>query len=251
MSERNISIRDHAMATEESLDPGPLPRFLLSADEPEQGNGNEKTVISLRGFTATLLVAAAIASGIALLSDRVTLFATASLVDKSAPQPSTDQPAPTIQSAVVQSTDVVEALPPTAKDIPLREIGGIELASQTQKENDEASSEALFREFQAWAAEQDAHALAKPVQDAPARVVENAAKSVRPMQKHKARSVHNARAEIRHVREHRANSVQHRRVQARPVEEAQAQTQTVQNAEPPSFFESLNPFASWPTLTNR
>jgi len=251
MSERNIRMKHHATATEDGFDPGPLPRFLLSADEPEQGIGNDKAVISSRGLMASLLVAAVIAIGIAILSDRVTLVATASLVDRSAPQPGTDQPTPTIQSAVIQPTNVVEALPPTAKDVPTREIGADELASQTQKDNDEVSSEALFREFQAWAAAQDAQALAKPVQDAPARVVENTPASVRPMQKHKARSVHNARAEIRHVQEHRANNVQHRRVQARPVQEAQAQTQSVQNAEPPSFFESLNPFASWPTLTNR
>jgi hypothetical protein len=200
---------------------------------------------------ASLLVAAAIAIGIAILSDPVTLFATASLVDKSAPQPGTNQPTPAIQSAVIQSTAVVEALPSTAKDAPTREISATESAGQTQKANDETSSEALFREFQAWAAKQDAHALAKPVQDGPAPVVENDPAPVRPMQKHqRARSVHNARAEIRHVREHRAN-VQHRRVQARPVQEAQAQTQSVQNAEPLSFLESLNPFAAWPTLINR
>lgn len=251
MSEKNIRMRHHAMATEDGFNPGPLPAFLLSADEPEQGTSNDKAIISLPGLMASLLIATVTAIGIAILSDQVTLFATASLVDKSAPQPGTAQPTPTIQSAVFQSTDVVEALPPTAKDAATREISAPEPASQTQKENDEASSEALFREFQAWSAEQDAHALAKPVQDVPARAVENAPASVRPMQKHKARSVHNARAEIRHAREHRANNVQHRRVQARPVQEAQAQTQSVQNAEPPSFFESLNPFASWPTLTNR
>jgi hypothetical protein len=252
MSERNIRMRHHAMATEDGFDPGPLPRFLLRADEPEQGIGNDKAVISLRGLMASLLAAAALATGIAILSDQMTLFTTASLVDKSAPQPGTDQPTPTIQSAVIQSTDVAVALPPTAKDALTREISAPEPASQTQKENSEPSSEALFREFQAWSAEQkDAHALAKPVQDAPARVVENAPAPVRPTQKHRtARSVHNAQAKIRHVREHRAN-VQHPRVQARPVQDARGETQSVQNAEPPSFLESLNPFAGWPTLTNR
>ena len=237
-------MRHHAIATEDRFVPGPLPLYLLRADEPEQGIGNDKAVISLRGLTASLLVAAALATGIAILSDEVTLFATASLVDKSAPQPGTDQPTPTIQSAVIQSTDVAVALPPTAKVT-------LTPASQTQKENSEPSSEALFREFQAWSAEQDAHALAKPVQDAPARVVENAPAPVRPMQKHRrARSVHNAQAKIRHVREHRAN-VQHPRVQARPVQDARAEPQSVQNAESPSFLESLNPFAGWPTLANR
>jgi DNA polymerase III gamma/tau subunit len=252
MSERNIRIRHHTVATEEDFDPGPLPVFLLSADEPEQDTANDKAVISLRGLMASLLVAAAIAIGIAILSDQVTLFATASLVDNSAPQPGTNQPTPTIKSAVTQPINAVEALPPTAKDVPTREIAAAsEPASKTQMESSEPSSEALFREFQAWSAEQDAQALAKPVQDAPARVVENAPASVRPMQKHRrARSVNSARAETRHVREHRAN-VQHRQAHARPVQDARAQTEPVQNAEPPSFLESLNPFAGWPTLTIR
>jgi hypothetical protein len=236
------------MASEDGFDPGdPLPLF-LSADEPEHGIGNDKAVISLRGLLASLLVAAATATGIAILSDQVTLFAgvTASPVDTSAPQPGTDQPTPTIQSAVIQSTDVVEALPPTAENAPTREIRATETAGQTQKENDEASSEALFREFQAWAAKQDAHALAKPVRNDPPPVVENDPAPVRPMQKpRRARTIRNARAEIRHVQEHRA-IVQYRRVQARPVQDARAQTQPVQNAEPLSFLESLNPFAATP-----
>jgi hypothetical protein len=241
MSDRNISTRHHAMATQHGFDRGdPLPLF-LSANEPEHGIGKDKAVISLRGLMASLLIAAAIATGIAILSNQMTLLAgvTASLVDNSTPQPGTDQPTPTIQSAAIQSTDVVEALPPTAKDASTPEISAPEPTSQTQKESDEASLEPLFREFQAWAAEQDARALAKPVQDDAA--------PVRPMQKQRrARTIHNAhnaRAEIRHVQAHRAN-VQHRRAQARPVQDARAQAQPVQNAEPPSFLESLNPFAA-------
>jgi hypothetical protein len=201
-------MRHHVMATKYGFDPGdPLPLF-LSADEPEQGIGNDKAVISLRGLIASLLVAAATATGIAILSDQVTVFAgvTASPVDISAPQPGTDEPTPTIQSAAIQSTDVVEALPPTAKDAPTREIGAPEPAGQTQKENDKASLEALFREFQAWSAEQDARALAAPV-------VKNAPASVRPLQKQRAR----------------------------------AQNQSVQNAEEPSFLQSLfSPFRASP-----
>jgi hypothetical protein len=196
------------MATKDGFYPGdPLPLF-LSADEPEQGIGNDKAVISLRGLMASLLVAVVTATGIAILSDQVTLFAgvTASPVDTSAPQPGADQPTPTIQSAVIQSTDVVEALPPTAKDAPTREISVPEPAGQTQKENDKASLEALFREYQAWAAEQDARALAAPV-------VKNAPASVRSVQKQRAR----------------------------------AQNQSVQNAEEPSFLQSLfSPFRASP-----
>jgi hypothetical protein len=238
------------MATNDGFDPGNSLPLFLSAHEPEQGIGNDKAVISLRGLMAGILVAAAIAIGIAILSNQVTLFAdvTASPIDKSAPQPGTDQPTPAIQSAVIQSVADAEALPPTAKDARTPETSAFEPASQALAENSETSSEALFREFQAWAAEQDARALAKPVQDPPAPIVENAQAPVRPMQKQRrARSVHNARAAeiIRRVRERRANvRHQNERVQARSVQDARAQAQSLQNAEAPSFLQSLNPFGA-------
>ena len=242
------------MATEDGFDSSdPLPLF-LSADESDQSIGNDEAVISLRGLMACILVAAAIATGIALLSNRVTLFAgvTASPVDKSAPQPDTDQSTPIIQSAVIQSTTDAEALPPTAKDAPTREISASEPASQTKTENSEASSgepshEALFREYQAWAAEQDARALAKPAQDAPAPVVDSQAPVLPQQKQRRARSVHNTREDIRRVQERRAYVRQKNdRIQARSVQDARAQAQPVQNAEPPSFLDSLNPFGASP-----
>jgi hypothetical protein len=185
------------MAAKDGFDPDdPLPFFLcddepdfLCDDEPEQGIGNDRAVISLRFVIASILVATAAAIGISILSagNPVTLFAdaTASLADKSAPQPSTDQSTPIIQSVVIQSTADAEALPPTAQDVPTREINAPEPTSQTKKGNDEASLEALFREFQAWNAEQDARDLPKPVQDDPGPVTKNATASVRPVQKHR------------------------------------------------------------------
>jgi hypothetical protein len=239
------------MATKDGFDPDDSLPLFLSADEPELGIGSDKAVISLRFVMASILVATATAIGISILSvgHPVTLFAdvTAS-VDKSAPQPGTDESMTSIQSAVIQSTADAEA-PPPAKDAPTREISASEPASQTQAENSEASLDALFREFRAWNAEQDARDLAKPVRDGPAPVAENVPASVRPIQKHRrAWTIRNARAEmIRHVREHRANiRRQNERVQARPVQDARAQTQSVQYAEPPSFLESLNPFRSSP-----
>jgi len=230
------------MATKDGFDPDDSLPLFLSADGPEQGIGNNKAVISPRGFMASILAAAAIGIGIAILSNQVTLFAdvTASPVDESAPQPGTDQSTPTIQLAVVQSTADAEALPPTAKDAPTPETSALEPVSQALAETSEASSEALFREFQAW----------EPVQDAPAPVVENAPTPVRPAQKQRrARSVHHARAAeiIRRVRERRANvRQQNERIQARSVQDARAQAQSVQNAEAPSFLQSLNPFAASP-----
>jgi hypothetical protein len=261
------------MATKDWFDPDhPLPFFLcdgepdlLCDDEPEQGIGNDKAVIplreqgigndraviSLRFVLASILVATATATGISILSagNPLMLFAdaTASLADKSAPQPSTDQSTPIIQSVVIQSTADAAALPPTAQDVPTREINAPEPASQSNKENDEASKEELFREFQAWKAEQDARNLAKPVQGDPAPVAKNASASVRPTQKHRrAQTIRNARAEmIRHERERRVNvRRQNEQVQARLVGDARAQAQSVQYAQPPSFLESLNPFGA-------
>jgi hypothetical protein len=173
---------------------------ILFAGKPEREIGTNRAVISLRG----LMVAAAIAICIGILSNQVTLFAdvTASQVDKSPPQPGTDQSTPVIQSAVIRSTTDAEALPATAKDAPKPEVSTSEPASQTETEN----KEALFRQFQAWAAEQDARALAKPAQETLA--------PVRPMQKQRRQPVQDARA------------------------------QSAQNAEAPSFLQSL--FGSGP-----
>jgi len=215
--------------------------------DPDHPLPNDKAVISSRLVVASILVATATVTGISILSvgNPVTLFAdaTASLADKSAPQPSANQSTPIIQSVVIQSTANAEAVPPTAQDVPTREISASEPASQTKTEDSaasssEASREALFREYQAWAAEQDARALAKPVQDDPAPVAEK---------QRRAGSVHNTRAEIRRVQERRAYvRQQNERVQARPVEDARAQAQSVlyarppvQYAQPPSFLESL------------
>jgi hypothetical protein len=189
------------------------------------------------------LVAAATAIGIAflLVGDRVTLFAdvAASLVDKSAPQPDTDQSTPTIQS----TTDA-QALPPTAKDAPTRDeiVAAPESAGQSQMEDSDPSSEVLFRQFQAWAAEKDAQAKVgqvQSVQDAPAQVAENARVALRPMRKHRhVLSVHSARAEIRPVQNPRrkVRPEQNARVQDPPAQDARGQDQSVQNAQVPSFL---------------
>ena len=63
------------MATKDGFDPDDSLPLFLSADGPEQGIGNNKAVISPRGFMASILAAAAIGIGIAILSNQVTLFA--------------------------------------------------------------------------------------------------------------------------------------------------------------------------------
>ncbi len=243
------------MPTKDGFNPD-HPLFL--ADEPEQqGIGkawDRVAVISSRVLKASILVATATAIGIAILSmgnpGTLVAYITASLVDKSALQPSTDQSTPTIQS----SADA-QVLPPPAKDAPTRDeiAAASESASQSQTENSEPSSEALFRQFQAWAAEKDAQAQVGPVQhvqdataqvvqNAPAQVAENARAPLRPMQKHRhVRPVHSARAEIRPVHNPRkkVRREQNARVQVPPAQDAPAQDQSVQNAQAPSFLQTF------------
>ena len=244
------------MPTKDGFYPDHSPLFL--ADEPEQeGIGkawDRVAVISSRVLKASILVATATAIGIAILSmgnpGTLVAYITASLVDKSALQPSTDQSTPTIQP-----TADAQALPPTAKDAPTRDeiAAASESAGQSQTESSEPSSEALFRQFQAWAAEKDAQAQVGPVQsvqdapaqvaeNAPAQIAENARAALRPMQKHRhVRAVQSARAELRPVQNPRKKVrwEQNARVQVPPAQDARAQDQSVQNAEAPSFLQTF------------
>jgi hypothetical protein len=253
----------------------PLPLFVSKhADEYEQqgiGEVWDGAVISPRVLTTGILVATVAAIGITILltGNPVTLFAdvTASLidkspVDKSAPQPDTDPSTPTVQStatqsAVIQSAADAEPSPPAAKDAPTRDeiAAAPEPASQSQTEAGESqadsgaqSHEALFKQFQAWAAEKDARAQAEPVQpvqDAPAQVAQNEDRApVQPTQKHrKARPVHDARAEVRHVQKPRpkVRREPNAQVPVQPGQDPRAQDQSAQNGQTPapSFLQSF------------
>ena len=183
----------------------PLP---LSADEQGFGDG---AVISSRVLEASILVAMAAAIGVTILSlgNPVALLAEV----RSAPQPGADQSMPIIQTSAVQSPADPEALSPNDK---------IAAATQTQTATSEpSSSEALFREFQAWAAEQDARA-----------------KLGRDAQKQRRA----ARTEIQNTQEPRARvRQQNARVQARPAQDARAQNQPEQDDPVLAFLQSLNP----------
>jgi hypothetical protein len=184
----------------------PLPLVLV--DEVAQegiGKAWDGAVISSRVRKASIWGATATAIFVAILwvGNPATLFAdlTASLVDKSALQPGTDQSTPTIQS-----TADAQALP-TAKDAPTRDemAAATEPADRNQTENSEPPSEALL------ALDKDAQARVVPVQpvqdalgqvaqNAPALVTANAQAPLRPMQKDRhVRPAYRARAEIRPV----------------------------------------------------
>ena len=204
-------------------------------EEPGIGKSRGITVISSRLLKASVLVAAATFIGLPILSpgNPMPLLAalTASQADEPTLQPATDESKPTVQSA-----DVAEALPPIAEEPTRDEIAAAFRSShQSQLEKENREHEALFREFQAWVAENDAKAQVRVQQDAPAVVAENAPTSLRPMKKN-LRKVGSARAEIPAMRHPRK---QVRREQNRPTQVSTSQDQTVQNPQPRSFLQIL------------
>jgi len=263
----------------------PTPLFLSDhAEEPEQAGIDawdeawDGAVIASLTLKASILVVAAAAIGFAILSvgNPLTLFAnaTAFLVAASAPQDGTDQPTPTMQATAGAQDLPAGAEPASARDAPTRDeiAAAFKNAGQTeaQAEIRQAPAEPLLNQFQAWAAEEDARAGARPgqtsqdalpaqdaqptqdaqehplheqpLQDAQAQPLEDARSQTRPVQRHRQiHRVQNARAEIRAEQDLRAKlrRKQMARVQVRPVQAARPQDRPLQNAQPPSFLQSL------------
>ena len=235
-----------------------LPLVLADRSERQSiGKAFDRAFILSRVFKASILIAAATATGIVVLTvggHPGTLLAdlTASLPGNPTLQPDTDQPKSTNQSVAADA----QALPPTAKDAPRGdEITPSEPAGKDQAEKSEPSSEVLFRQFQAWVAEQGAQPNVSPVQpargtpaqvaqNAPAQVAENASLPHQLMQKHRhVLPVHTARAEhfrkkVRRVQSTRVERppTQSAPVERPPIQDARAQSQAVQNTQAPSFL---------------
>jgi hypothetical protein len=244
------------MATKDGFPPDDrYPVFLSERAEetvqPDIGKAWHVATISSRILKTSIVAVTVTAIGIAILSigNPVALVANVTdwWVDKPALQPAADPSTSTIQS--VAST---QDSPPTTTESPARDeiAAAVEPADQRQAEQSQAEvnqpfTEALFKQFQAWAAEQETRAQvepAQPVQAAPVKVVQDAPAQVRPMKKHRrVRSVQNARAEIRPQRNHRAKvrEEQDARGQVPPVADPRAQDQSVQNAQTPSLLQSL------------
>ena len=150
------------MPTKAGFDPThPLPQFL--ADRAEQGIGNatDGVVGTSRAFKASILIGTVTAAGIAVLAmgNPVGLLAemSASLVGNSAPQPTPEIQSAADAPALVASAADAQDLPPTTNEAPARaEIAASEPAGKDQTEKSEPPSETLFRQFQAWAADQGA-----------------------------------------------------------------------------------------------
>ena len=107
-------------------------------------------------------------------------------------------------------------------------------------------TEELFKQFQAWAAEEETRTQAVSAQTAPVRVAQDAPApapaQAKPAKRHRrVHSVQNARAEIRPQRHYRARIRQEQEVQAQapPAVDPRAPDPSLQNAQPPSFLQSL------------
>jgi hypothetical protein len=191
------------------------------------GEHKERGLLLL--LNAIILAITAILMGIAIalsLGNPITVVAgaKASLTDNSAPQPQPPQPMPTIQSTVG-----AHALPPAGGDARDETDTASDTADQSQRDISEAPSDALFKEFQAWANKQDVPTQAervRPTQNA--RVQDLQQGPVPIVQEHrKGRPVQNARAEIRrlHHPQARVRRDQNARAEVRPVPDVRAQDQ--------------------------
>jgi hypothetical protein len=229
------------MATRDGFAPDdPFPVFLSEyAEEPEQPGVRKAwdgAVISSRILKTGILVLIAAAIDFAILSmgNPVALFAnaTASLVDISALQPGTGQSTPTIQSTA-------GALPRTARDAPTRDemTAALEPADQSQAEIRQPRAETLLKQFQAWAAEQEARdditGALQPADRSETEIGQPSAEAL--LKQFQAWAAEqDARAQIGPVQ-----PVQDARAQVRPMQNAQAQDRSVQNAQAPSPLRSI------------
>jgi hypothetical protein len=147
-------------------------------EQPEQSVTGKarKTVISSRVaksivsvFTAAMIVVAIVTVG-----NPIALFVTTSQISTSAPEDIKRQSMPAIQSSAS-----AQALPPAAGESPRggELLAAFRTAFESKTEVDQPKADALFNQFQAWAAAEDVPLQVRPpqpIQDAPAQVVQKA-----------------------------------------------------------------------------
>ena len=246
------------MATEDGFQPGrSLILFSQHAEETELldiGRAWDIATIASRVLQTSIVAATVTAIGIAVLSIGNPVALVADVTDWWADKPAL-QPAADPSTSTIQSIAGTRDLPTTTTDAPARDqiaaavepadqsAAAVEPADQSKAEVGQPLTEALFKQFQTWAAEDGTRAQAGPaqaVQAAPVRAVQEAPAQVgSPKKPRRARSVQNARAEIRPQRNHRATVRQEQGAQAPPVADPRAQDPSVQNAQTPSLLQSL------------
>jgi hypothetical protein len=149
----------------------PIPLFLSGPHEETELSGVRK-VVSSKVFRKAALVFAAVAIVFGVVSvGNAILFAsvTASQVSPPAPRDGSGHSTPEIQS-----TASAEAVPGSQLGDEL--AAAFKSAIENKAEVDRARTEALFNQFQAWAAEEDAQALPgpqQPVQDVRTDIVQS------------------------------------------------------------------------------
>jgi hypothetical protein len=257
-----------------------LSEIAVEAEQPDIGIAPDLALDWSRVLkTTSILIVAAAAVGFAYLysENAGAFFATtkASLFDKLALQPDTDQPTPTIQTiasiqdqpatatdgpavypgpvpvrddktALGDTSERRPAVLPSATDAPARNevaVAASQPADQNVTNGGQPSTDALFKQYQAWLAER---AQKQPAQDAKATGVQNAG----PQGRQQGQLDQNARAQIRPVQHSRMNvrreqnaQVQNPTVQGRPakdpsVHNAPAEADpSAQNSQAPSLFQ--------------
>jgi hypothetical protein len=225
-----VSVEASPMATNDVI--------LLLSDRAE-GVGTWNTApISSRILKTSILVAPAAAMMLAILlvGNPLALFAnaTASLIGTSSPDDGAARSMPIIGSTAGAQYYLLapEMERPTRDNI----AAAFNTAYQSQTETHQPPAEALIKQFQAWAGEEDARSRAEPVQpaqDAAAQALQNARAQVRPARKYRqVRSVHKGRAQVLPVKNARAlvRSKHNARAQVRPNHNAELQVPRVQNA---------------------
>jgi hypothetical protein len=173
------------VTTEDRFTPDhqPLPLFLSAhAYEHEEREQEERGSLLLLNASVLVLVASLVGMAILLAfgnPSKVLADLDASLTDILALQPNTVQSTPTIQSSAE-----TKALPPTESGAPARNVAtAFDTARQGQADIGAAPPGALLKQFQDWAAEEDARAQIETVrpaqdsraaQDARAQALQNA-----------------------------------------------------------------------------
>ena len=247
------------MATEDGFQPGRSLILLSHAEETELldiGRAWDVAAIASRVLQTSIMAATMTAIAIAILSIGNPVALVADVTDWWADKPAL-QASADLSTSTIQSIAAPQDLPTTTTDAPARDqiaaavepagqsAVAVEPAGQSQAEVGQPLTEALFKQFQTWAAEDGTRAQAEPaqpVQAAPVRAVQEASAQVRPTKKQRrVPSVQNenARAEIRPQRNQRARVRQEQDAQVTPVAAPRAQDQSVQNAQTPSLLQNL------------
>ena len=152
----------------------PIPHFLSGPDKEIELSGVRK-VVSSEAIRKAAMVFAAVAVVLAVVSvGKAILFAsvTASQVSPPAPRDGSGHSTPAIQLAA--SAEAVPGSQP-GDDLAAALRSALENKAQADRA-DRARAEALFNQFQAWAAQEDAQALSGPaqsIQDVRAEIVQS------------------------------------------------------------------------------